>query len=132
MGGYGALKCALTVPGQYAGCASFSAVTEMEGRAARDDGPFGAGEFQAIFGPERRVPPEASLHALLEKGKASRLPPFFMTCGEQDALYPENCRFAEALEKKGAAVSFSHWPGDHTWDLWDRSVELALRAFLEK
>ena len=45
---------------------------------------------------------------------------------------PENCRFAEALEKKGAAVSFSHWPGDHTWDLWDRSVELALRAFLEK
>lgn len=132
MGGYGALKCALTVPGQYAGCASFSAVTEMEGRAARDDGPFGAGEFQAIFGPERRVPPEASLHALLEKGKASRLPPFFMTCGEQDALYPENCRFAEALEKKGAAVSFSHWPGDHTWDLWDWSVELALRAFLEK
>ena len=69
---------------------------------------------------------------LLEKRKAFQLPRFFITCGEQDALYPENCRFAEALEKKGAAYSFSHWPGDHTWDLWDRSVELALRAFLEK
>ena len=128
MGGYGALKCALANPRQYAGCASFSAVTEIESRTARAEG-FGR-ELQAIFGPEMRIPPEASLMRLLEKRKAFQLPRFFITCGEQDALYPENCRFAEALEKKGAAYSFSHWPGDHTWDLWDKSVELALKAFL--
>ena len=129
MGGYGALKCALTNPKQYAGCASFSAVTEMDSRAARADERFGK-ELQAIFGVDRRIPPEASLQALLEKRKAFQLPKFFITCGEQDALYPENCRFAEALEKKGAAVSFSHWPGDHTWELWDKSVELAVKALL--
>ncbi len=129
MGGYGALKCALTNPKQYAGCASFSGVTEIEGRAARADERFGR-EFQAIFGPERKVPPEASLTKLLEKRKAYQLPKFFITCGEQDGLFPENERFAEALEKKGAAYSFNHWPGDHTWELWDKSVELAIKAFL--
>ena len=129
MGGYGALKCALSNPKQYAGCASFSAVMEMDGRAARADEGFGK-ELQAMFGPERKVPPEALLQALLEKRRASQLPKFFITCGEQDALYPENCRFAEALEKKGAAVSFNHWPGDHAWELWDKSVDLAIRAFL--
>ena len=129
MGGYGALKCALTNPKQYAGCASFSAVTEIDSRAARADGRFGK-ELQAIFGPELKIPPEASLQALLAKRRAFQLPKFFITCGEQDALDPENCRFAEALEKKGAGVSFNHWPGGHTWDLWDRSVKLAVNAFL--
>ena len=131
MGGYGALKCALTNPKQYAGCASFSAVTEMNSRAARADEQFGK-ELQAIFGTELKIPPEASLQALLAKRKAFQLPKFFITCGEQDALYPENQRFAAALEKKGASVSFNHWPGDHTWDLWDRSVDLAIKAFLGK
>lgn len=129
MGGYGALKCALTNPGRYAGCAAFSAVTEMDSRAARTDQKFGR-EMRAILGPELKVPPEASLQALLKKQRASRLPKLFITCGEQDALYPENCRFAADLEKKGAAFSFTHWPGDHTWDLWDKSVELAIKAFL--
>ena len=129
MGGYGALKCALTNPKQYAGCASFSAVTEMDSRAARADERFSR-ELQAIFGMELKMPPESSLQALLAKRKSFQLPKFFITCGEQDMLYPENCRFAEALEKKGAAVSFNHWPGDHTWDLWDRSVDLAIKAFL--
>ena len=129
MGGYGALKCALTYPKQYAGCASFSAVTDIESRAARAD-KLMSRELQAIFGPELKVPPEASLQKLLEKRRAFQLPKFFITCGEQDGLYPENQRFAEALEKKGAAFSFNHWPGDHTWDLWDKSVELAIKAFL--
>ena len=130
MGGYGALKCALTDPRQYAGCASFSAVTEIEARAARIDDPLMCREFQAILGPELKAAPEVSLHALLAKRKAARLPRFFITCGDQDALYPENCRFVQALEKKGASVRFEHWPGDHTWALWDRSVELALQFFL--
>lgn len=131
MGGYGALKCALTNPKQYAGCASFSAVTEMDARAERTEGRMRR-EFQAILGPDLTVTPEVSLQALLGRCKAAQLPRFFLTCGEQDMLYPENCRFAEALEKKGAPVSFTHWPGDHTWDLWDRSVSLALGAFLAK
>jgi len=129
MGGYGALRCALANPKQYAGCASFSGVTEIEGRAVPTDERLGK-EFLSIFGPELKVPPEASLTKLLEKRKAFQLPKIFLTCGEQDGLFAENERFAGALEKKGAAYSFSHWPGGHTWELWDKSVELAIKAFL--
>lgn len=131
MGGYGAMKCALTKPERYAGCASFSAVTELENRVKDSDG-IRREEFRAIFGPELAVPPQAKLRMLLTEKEAEELPRLFVTCGEQDILYPENCRFAGALEEKGCDVTFRHWPGDHTWSFWDRSVEMALKYFLGK
>ena len=124
MGGYGALKCALTAPWQYAGCAGFSSVTEIESRAASK-----SPEMQAIFG-SALAPENARLTKLLEKQKAADLPRFFMTCGEQDRLYEENCNFAKALEEKGAALEFLHWTGNHTWDFWDKSVKMALDKLL--
>lgn len=129
MGGYGAMKCALTAPEQYAGCASFSAVTELEARIERCD-VMGQEEFRAIFGPELQIPPQAELSSLLAQRDKAELPRFFMTCGEQDLLYPENCRMAEKLQEKGAALRFLHWPGDHTWDFWDKSVAMAMEEFL--
>lgn len=125
MGGYGAMKCALTAPAQYAGCASFSAVTEIERRVAGCEGACG-NEFRAIFGPELHVPESAKLSALLDVADAGSLPRFFVTCGEQDGLFAENCRHAAALADKGCGVTFRHWPGDHEWSFWDASVEMAL------
>lgn len=129
MGGYGAMKCALTSPERYAGCASFSAVTEIEHRVANSTGSRRR-EFQAIFGPELNVPAEVRLARLLERHAPAELPRFFMTCGQQDSLYEQNCRYASALEEKGCDVTFRHWPGDHTWDFWDMSVHMALDYFL--
>ena len=131
MGGYGALKCALTAPKQYAGCAAFSAAIEMEKRIQYAEGRL-ARELQAVMGPEGKVPPEMSLQALLQKRKGAQLPKFFVTCGEQDALYAENVRFMDELKKKGAAVRFEHWEGNHQWEVWDKSVRMALEAFLGK
>ena len=129
MGGYGALKCALTAPRQYAGCAAFSAAIEMEKRIQYAEGRL-ARELQAVMGPDGKVPPEMSLQALLQKRKGSQLPKFFITCGEQDALYAENVHFVDSLKKKGAAVRFEHWEGNHQWEVWDRSVRMALEVFL--
>lgn len=128
MGGYGALKCALTSPDQYIGCASFSAVTEISAKVEESEGSQ-RGEFQAIFGPALRVPPEAALKNLLMARSPEELPRFFVTCGEQDDLYPENCRFAAALAERGCDVRFLHWEGVHSWDFWDRSVEMAFHEF---
>lgn len=128
MGGYGAMKCALTDPSQYAGCASFSAVTEIGSKVVESEGSRRR-EFQAIFGPDLEVPPQADLKKLLEKRGAEELPRFLVTCGEQDELYPENCRFAGALAEHGCNVRFIHWEGVHSWDFWDRSVEMAFNEF---
>ncbi len=128
MGGYGALKCALSAPKRYAGCAAFSAAIEIEPLIASASGRM-ARELQAILGPERKVPPEADPYALLNRRKGAQLPRFFVTCGEQDALYQENVRFVKALEERGADVRFEHWEGDHRWEVWDKSVEMALEEF---
>ncbi len=128
MGGYGALKCALKRPESYAACAAFSSVTDYPGRAARAD-ERERREIRAIVGPDGIVPEDEDLFALLKKADASALPEFYMTCGEQDALYGENVRFARALEEKGARLRFDHWEGTHSWELWDRSIKQTMELF---
>lgn len=128
MGGYGALKCALSAPKRYAGCAAFSAAIEIEPLIASASGRM-ARELQAILGPEGKIPPEADPYALLNRRRGAQLPRFFVTCGEQDALYQENVRCVKALEERGADVRFEHWEGDHRWEVWDKSVEMALEEF---
>ncbi len=128
MGGYGALKCALSAPKRYAGCAAFSAAIEVEQLVTFASGRM-ARELQAVLGPEGKIPPEADPYALLNRRKGAQLPRFFVTCGEQDALYQENARFVKALEEQGADVRFEHWEGDHRWEVWDKSVAMALEEF---
>ena len=128
MGGYGALKCAFRSPERYMGCASFSGAVDIAARA-RTEAPMTRGELMAIFGPELTVPEDCDLFRLLEKGNPKALPRFFMTCGEQDGLYAENCRLASALTAAGADSAFRHFPGDHTWDLWDKSLAMAMEYF---
>ena len=129
MGGYGAIKCALTAPSQYAGCAAFSAVTDVAGRWERANAGEGR-EFCAIFGTEKLVPENCDLFALARKADPAILPAFYLTCGEQDALYEENLAFAKLLRQRNIGMEFLHWSGDHSWDFWDRSLRQAMEALL--
>lgn len=130
MGGYGAMKLALLRPERFGGCAAFSAVTELAPKSS--GGPFSESEFRGIFGGELEKLPEQELSFLLEKRRPEELPPFFLTCGQQDSLFPENCRFAGKLAEAGAEAEFHQWPGDHTWDFWDASLAMAMERFLGK
>lgn len=119
MGGYGALKCALTYPERYAGCGSFSGVTDLDGLRALPSPPLHPWEFDALLGPGGAAGTENDLFALAA-GKT--LPPVYLSCGEQDSLYPMNVKFARYLESRGAYYRFDHRPGAHAWDFWDRSL----------
>jgi S-formylglutathione hydrolase FrmB len=129
MGGYGALKCLLTKPERYAGCATFSAVTDMPGRVAAA-GEEDRREFQAIFGTACRVPEKSDLFALAKKADAAALPKIYTACGEGDDLYPENVRFAKLLQESGAGNLFEHWEGIHDWIFWDRAVKRGMDVIL--
>lgn len=130
MGGYGALKCALTYPERYAGCGSFSGVTDLEGMRAIPAPPLHPREFDALLGPGCKAGEENDLFALAEK--AQKLPFIYLSCGEQDQLYPMNVAFAGLLEKLGAQYRFDHRPGDHTWDFWDRSIQDCMNWLWDK
>lgn len=120
MGGFGALKCALTYPERYAGCGSFSGVTDLEGMRALPDGSLRSWEFDALLGAGKQAGAENDLFLLAEK---KNLPPVYLSCGEQDRLYGVNVKFAQHLEKLGVQYRFDHRAGAHTWDFWDQSLQ---------
>ncbi len=121
MGGYGALKCALTFPENYAGCGSFSGVTDLKAFMSRQAVPMHPWEFTALLGPEQEVGPENDLAALAKKVKNA--PPIYISCGEQDPHYPMNCAFASLLTELGIDHRYDHRKGVHSWDFWDRSIQ---------
>lgn len=129
MGGYGALKCALTAPERYAGCAFFSAVGDLSGRIGRAD-DFQRKEFTACFGTELNVGAEADLLALAAAAESEKMPRFFVTCGEQDALFEDSVRLAALLQERGCDVDFRHWEGTHSWELWDKSIRMAFAELI--
>ena len=55
MGGYGAMKCALTYPDRYAGAASFSGVCDLRRTVERRSISLHESEIAAIFGEEKAV-----------------------------------------------------------------------------
>lgn len=120
MGGYGALKCALTYPERYAGCGSFSGVTDLKAFMSRQALPMQSWEFTALLGNAQIVAPQNDV-PLLAKNAVSP-PPIYLSCGEQDVHYPMNCAFAEVLETCGHTFRFDHREGGHSWDFWDQSI----------
>ncbi len=128
MGGYGALKCVLTRPGSYAGCAVFSSVTDLRREVLASEGQRRK-EYKAIFTENLNVPASSDLFCLLEKVKGEGLPDVFMTCGLSDSFLEQNRRFFSLLEKKASVCSLDTWAGGHEWPFWDESVKKAFDHF---
>lgn len=120
MGGYGALKCALTYPHRYAGCGSFSGVTDLKTFMGRQALPMQPWEFTALLGLEHTVAPENDLSALAES--VENPPVIYISCGEQDVHYPMNTAFAEKLRQLGIPHRYDHRGGGHSWAFWDQSL----------
>lgn len=126
MGGYGALKCALTSPSKYNGCAAFSSVADIEKTVfSSNDGR--KKEFEAIFGSS--ISKSSNLFELLET--AEDIPPVFLSCGEEDPRIVHSEEMYNALKAKGVSVTYTHWSGEHNWVFWDAAVKKAFDYFFE-
>ena len=125
MGGFGALKCALTYPQRYAGCGSFSGALRMESSVLCN--VLKREELTAITGQTDGAGPENDLWRLARM--AENCPPIYLSCGEQDRLYPVNQAFAEHLRDVGVDFRFDHRPGTHSWEFWDQSVRDCFHFF---
>ena len=133
MGGYGALKCALAYPEQYFGCAAFSSACDMRRNFhERYIDEQRQRELQAIFGLELQLPEKDDLFALLKKSADAPVKPkFFITCGTDDLLLPQNRSFKAAMEELPYDLTYMEWKGDHTWEFWDKSILLALELLAD-
>lgn len=126
MGGYGAMKCAFTAPQQYAGCAGFSSVAEIQAELPQ---LCRWHEDQAIF-PHGIVPPQDDLFELVEKFRDGTCPMAdavtdprwqrtYGTFGEDPALISEIMAHIipriqgsdHGVTEDGVAVTTKHFPG---------------------
>lgn len=133
MGGYGALKLALTLPEQYGTCIALSGSLDV----TRKGRPYKLNEWRSIFGfdiedPSVLAGSEHDLFALASKLKDSGVdfPDIYMWCGLEDSLITVNREFDAHLSELGVAHYFGESEGDHSWKWWDLHISNALARVL--
>jgi putative tributyrin esterase len=119
MGGYGAVRLALTHPDRYAAAASMSGALDIV-RAVAD--PARAELSRRIFGDA--VAPDEDLFSLLDR--ATDLPPLHLSCGTEDHLLDYTVGFSAAATAAGHDVTTDLRPGDHEWSFWDAEIQRVL------
>lgn len=114
MGGYGAMRLALTHPDRYAAAASLSGALDVAELARGSD-------RAELFGRVYDGPPDSDedLFELLRRRHGQRLPRLHVSCGTEDELLDSGERFAAAAREAGADVTTDLRPGEHEWGLWD-------------
>ncbi len=118
MGGYGALKHAVTFPERYAAVASLSGVADIRQLGDRlDRTEIVERVFGGAFGPGDDL---FEMLGAVDPGTAPRL---YVGCGtEEDGLLAPNQRFVEAARARGLDVTTDFRPGVHEWGLWDAQI----------
>ena len=133
MGGYGALKCALTYPDRYAAAASLSGAVDIaayvKGKEESKE-PYWysvLGAFDKVEGSKNDLFHLADLAAQKEEK-----PNLFMWCGTEDALLGSNRRLKAHLDACGLAPTYFESEGDHSWKWWDMHIQDALCFFFDQ
>lgn len=132
MGGYGALKIALSMPEAFSACAGLSGAYDIEHRFVRCPNDQ---SMKLIFGTPEDVQGSANdvyhlARALAESGK--ELPRVYLWCGTDDGLYGETERMGALLSECGYDLSYNSSTGDHTWFYWDREIQKAIDFMISK
>ena len=136
MGGYGAMKLALTYPEKFGHVFSFSGVLDVASLFANppkdpvlfsDFAPFVFGEESGFAGSEN------DLFALLEKVNAQGKPKpeMYLSCGSADELFSASVKMRDAARNLGYDVRFHEERAmGHAWRFWDMEIEKVLRTLI--
>ncbi len=131
MGGYGALKMALSRPDLYAAAASLSGAVDIREVVKKHDDPDNPAWLESmrnIFGDLESVPgSQHDLFTLAEQVARAKVKPcLFQYCGTEDFLYADNLRFRDHVRTLSLDLTYAEGPGDHTWGYWDVMIQKVL------
>ena len=122
MGGYGAMRLALTYPERFAAAASFSGVVDLTDvfyQERRND------EIRRVFGDQAdiRNTEVDNLYLMKKNSSAPRKPRLYLSCGTADFLYHQHLAFVPELKKNGWKVTSCEVEGaSHEWGFWDDQI----------
>lgn len=120
MGGYGALKWALSQPERFAAAASLSGAVDLQALAE------GSGREDLIAGilAGRSIADVGDLFDLADRVDPAEAPDLFVACGTEDVpLIDHNRRLVQHLEQRGLRPRVDFGPGEHEWGYWDRTIQ---------
>lgn len=150
MGGYGAVRFALSHPETFGKCASFSGALMLGGKEHLEElrnykEPENTGEYIEMdeinrsmyyaaigaYGETLEYKPENDVLWLAQKAVESKaqLPEMLMTCGTEDFLYEINLRYSAEFEKLGVKHKLETWSGVHNWLFWEESIKKYIDFF---
>lgn len=129
MGGYGALRLALSIPGTYGHAASMSGAVMIGSQPVVN--PLRSSDYQdeisRIFG-RNPVGSNHDLVTLAERCKTSNnLPRLWMDCGTSDFLFDDNQTFHAQLNALNIPIEYTVSDGSHDWQYWNRVLPDVLR-----
>lgn len=129
MGGYGALRLALTQPHMYKAAASMSGALMIGSHeiSTLPKHESATKEFTRIFGTN----PKGSSHDLVHLLKTAQvegyLPELWIDCGDEDFLFTDNQAFHQILDEQNVSHSYNIYRGEHNWDYWNRHLPDVLK-----
>lgn len=131
MGGFGALTLALKHPDLFAFVGGLSSAIDVPSR------PFSVhriGQYRqhaAIFGPwGSQTRRDNDPYFLASSIDPQQMPYLFLSCGEQEGLFPANKRFTKLLQTRGFKYEFHAGPGGHDWNQWNSRLPNLFQSLL--
>ena len=132
MGGFAAIKIALTRPDLFVFVGSFSPSIEITHRRfhiMRIEEWF---RIQRIFGPWGSDTRNArDPFALVATADPTKVPFIYLTSGENESLFDPDRDFASLLYEHHYAYEFHTRPGRHAWSQWDAQVPGCFESLLQ-
>jgi len=132
MGGFGAVKLALSHPDLFAFAGGISPAIDVPSR------PFSIKRIQqwrhhrSIFGSWGTVTRRNGDPFVLARfADPARTPYMFLTCGDQEGLLPANRNFAELLDQRHFRYEFHVVSGGHNWNQWDERLPSVFQGLSE-
>lgn len=135
MGGYGALKIALSCPDKYSAAASLSGATDIvsmyEDTLKTPYNPIvSANELYAILGDFENL--KGSKHDLFHLAKElseknCEKPRIYQCCGTEDFIYDGNVKFREFMRNLNYDYTYEEECGTHEWGFWDKKIQDVLK-----
>jgi S-formylglutathione hydrolase FrmB len=144
MGGYGALKCALSKPEQYGFCGAISSaclflkniLDNLRGNVSvwlESDDPQAEAilrDFYAAFGNDLTSKPDDDIPELVRRLSGAPVKPvIYAACGMGDNFRKENLRFKESMETTDFDFTYEEWQGIHDWYFFDGALKKAMEKW---
>jgi S-formylglutathione hydrolase FrmB len=123
MGGFGAVNIALKHPELFAFAAGISPALDVPSRRFSIKRIGQWRHHESIFGAwDSDTRRNNDPFVLAAKADPSRVAYLFLSCGEQEGLFPSVKRFANLLAQRKFTYEFHAEPGGHNWNQWNERL----------